>query len=143
MATAASPTPASGSTSTARARTAAAAEAAQRLLDSGTPLSSGAAAAGIDVRDLRELQLLTGKPFLYATDFHNNKVDVFDSGFVKQPASATAFSAVKYLGAAYLIYIGVRRLRDRSSIVAPGSGPTPPVTTRVGMPSVCESTAAR
>ena len=31
----------------------------------------------------------------------------------------------------------------RSSIVAPGSGPTPPVTTRVGMPSVCESTAAK
>ena len=31
----------------------------------------------------------------------------------------------------------------RSSIVAPGSGPTPPVMTRVGMPSVCESTAAR
>ena len=30
----------------------------------------------------------------------------------------------------------------RSSIVAPGIGPTPPVTTRVGMPSVCESTAA-
>ena len=37
-------------------------------------------------------------------------------------ASATAFSAVKYLGAAYLIYIGVRRLRDRSSIVAPEAG---------------------
>ena len=37
-------------------------------------------------------------------------------------ASATAFSAVKYLGAAYLIYIGVRRLGDRSSIVAPGAG---------------------
>jgi len=37
-------------------------------------------------------------------------------------ASATAFSAVKYLGAAYLIYIGVRRLGDRSSIVAPEAG---------------------
>lgn len=34
-------------------------------------------------------------------------------------ASATAFGVVKYLGAAYLIYIGVRRLRDRASIVAP------------------------
>jgi threonine/homoserine/homoserine lactone efflux protein len=37
-------------------------------------------------------------------------------------ASATAFSVVKYLGAAYLIYIGVRRLRDRASIVAPEAG---------------------
>ncbi|MEX2223017.1 MAG: LysE family translocator [Candidatus Rokuibacteriota bacterium] len=30
-------------------------------------------------------------------------------------ASATAFSVVKYLGAAYLIYIGVRRLLDRGA----------------------------
>lgn len=37
-------------------------------------------------------------------------------------ASATAFGVVKYLGAVYLIYIGVRRLRDRSSIVAPAAG---------------------
>lgn len=36
-------------------------------------------------------------------------------------ASATAFSVVKYLGAAYLIYIGVRRLLDRSTkSLAPG-----------------------
>ena len=33
-----------------------------------------------------------GKPFLYATDFHNNKVDVFDAAFVKQTSSATAFT---------------------------------------------------
>jgi uncharacterized protein (TIGR03118 family) len=32
-----------------------------------------------------------GKPFLYATDFHNNKVDVFDAAFVKQTTSATTF----------------------------------------------------
>ena len=37
-------------------------------------------------------------------------------------ASATAFSVVKYLGAAYLIYIGVRRLLDRSSMTAAAPG---------------------
>ena len=38
-------------------------------------------------------------------------------------ASVTAFSVVKYLGAAYLVYIGVRRLLDRSarSTSAPGA----------------------
>ncbi len=30
--------------------------------------------------------------FLYATDFHNNKVDVFDTHFTKQPSSATSFN---------------------------------------------------
>ena len=33
-----------------------------------------------------------GKPFLYATDFHNSKVDVFDAAFVKQTSSASAFT---------------------------------------------------
>jgi uncharacterized protein (TIGR03118 family) len=33
-----------------------------------------------------------GNSFLYATDFHNGKVDVFNSAFVKQAASATAFT---------------------------------------------------
>jgi threonine/homoserine/homoserine lactone efflux protein len=35
--------------------------------------------------------------------------------------SATAFSVVKYMGAAYLIYLGVRRLLDSSSAVLPSS----------------------
>ncbi len=30
--------------------------------------------------------------FLYATDFHNNKVDVFDTHFTKQPSTATSFT---------------------------------------------------
>ena len=37
-------------------------------------------------------------------------------------ASATAFSAVKYLGAGYLVYLGIRRLRHRTPAIAPGPG---------------------
>ena len=48
-----------------RLRMADAAAAAQRLLNEGTTLSQGAAGAGIRLSDLRELQLLTAKPFLY------------------------------------------------------------------------------
>jgi ribosome-binding ATPase len=48
-----------------RTRAAGAAAAAQTLLDNGTTLAAGAASAGIDVGDLRELHLLTAKPFLY------------------------------------------------------------------------------
>ncbi len=39
---------------------------AQQLLDGGTTLFAGAAAAGIDLAHLRELQLLTAKPIVYA-----------------------------------------------------------------------------
>jgi GTP-binding protein YchF len=46
-------------------RAAAAAAAAQELLDQGTTLFAGAAAAGIDLADLRDMHLLTAKPFLY------------------------------------------------------------------------------
>ncbi len=48
-----------------RAGVAGAAAAAARLLDSGTTLYAGAAPAGIDVAALRELHLLSTKPFLY------------------------------------------------------------------------------
>jgi ribosome-binding ATPase len=39
--------------------------AAQELLNSGTTLAAGAAEAGVDQSALRDLSLLTGKPFLY------------------------------------------------------------------------------
>jgi len=48
-----------------RNRIAEAAVKAQQVLDGGTTLSAGAAGAGIDLADLRDLQLLTAKPFLY------------------------------------------------------------------------------
>jgi len=48
-----------------RSRIADAATKAEEVLDGGTTLSAGAAAAGIDLADLRDLQLLTAKPFLY------------------------------------------------------------------------------
>ena len=48
-----------------RLRTAEAAAAAQRLLNDGKTLHTGASGAGIDLADLRELHLLTAKPFLY------------------------------------------------------------------------------
>lgn len=35
-----------------------------------------------------------GDLFLYAADFHNNKIDVFDTTFTKQTTSATAFTFV-------------------------------------------------
>jgi uncharacterized protein (TIGR03118 family) len=35
-----------------------------------------------------------GALFLYATDFHNNKIDVFNTSFVKQTTSSTTFTFV-------------------------------------------------
>jgi hypothetical protein len=48
---------------------------ARDLLDTGTTLFAGAAGAGIDLAGLRELQLLTAKPFLYVFN-----VDVAELG---------------------------------------------------------------
>ena len=48
-----------------RSAAAQAAAKAQQLLDGGTTLFAGAAAAGIDLADLRDLHLLTAKPFLF------------------------------------------------------------------------------
>ncbi len=55
---------------------AAAAEKAQAVLDGGTTLFAGAAAAGLDLADVRELQLLTAKPFLYV--FNEDDAELAD-----------------------------------------------------------------
>ena len=79
-------------------RTAAAAEAAQQLLDAGTPLSAGAAAAGIDVKDaLRELQLLTAKPFLYV--FNMDVTELADEDLRKRLSALVAPAEAIFLDA--------------------------------------------
>ena len=85
-----------------RARVAAAAQAAQRLLDSGTPLSAGAAAAGTlldesGVRALRELQLLTAKPFLYV--FNMDTPEIADEDLRKRLSEMVAPAEAIFLDA--------------------------------------------
>ena len=52
-----------------------AAVAAQALLDGGTTLAAGAAKAGIDVTRLRELGLLTTKPFVYVFNVDEDQLN--------------------------------------------------------------------
>ena len=80
-----------------KARTAEAADAAQKLLDSGTPLSSGAAAAGIDVTALRELQLLTAKPFVYV--FNMDVTELGDEDLRKRMSELVAPAEAVFLDA--------------------------------------------
>jgi uncharacterized protein (TIGR03118 family) len=47
--------------------------------------------AGADYKGLA-IAANNGALFLYATDFHNNKIDVFNTAFLKQASSATAFT---------------------------------------------------
>jgi len=47
---------------------------AQKVLDGGTTLFAGAGAAGIDLTLLRELQLLTAKPFLYVFNLDEDEL---------------------------------------------------------------------
>jgi ribosome-binding ATPase len=65
-----------------RVRMAAAAEKAQAVLDGGTTLFAGAAAAGLDLADVRELQLLTAKPFLYV--FNEDDAELADDELRKR-----------------------------------------------------------
>jgi ribosome-binding ATPase len=80
-----------------RTKVAESAAAAQRLLDQGTVLSAGAEAAGIDLRALRELQLLTAKPFLYV--FNADMAELADDDLRKRLSALVAPSEAIFLDA--------------------------------------------
>jgi GTP-binding protein YchF len=77
--------------------TAAAAQTAIAVLDSGTTLFAGAAAAGISLPALRELHLLTAKPFLYV--FNMDVADLADEGLKKQLTDLVAPAEAIFLDA--------------------------------------------
>ncbi len=81
----------------ARAQVAQAAAAAAELLDTGTALSAGAAAAGIDLAALRELQLLTAKPFLYV--FNMDTSELADDDLRKRLSALVAPAEAIFLDA--------------------------------------------
>ena len=65
--------------------TAAAAQAAVGVLDAGETLFAGASEAGVSLADLRELHLLTAKPFLYV--FNMDVGELSDEALRKQLSS--------------------------------------------------------
>ena len=80
-----------------RAAVAASAQAAVEVLDGGTTLFAGAARAGISLTSLRELHLLTAKPFLYV--FNMDVADLADEGLRKQLTSLVAPAEAIFLDA--------------------------------------------
>jgi ribosome-binding ATPase len=58
---------------------------AQQLLDGGTTLFAGADAAGIDLADIRDLHLLTAKPFVYV--FNEDDAELADESLRKRLAA--------------------------------------------------------
>jgi len=80
-----------------RAEVTAAATAAVEVLNNGTTLFAGAAAAGIPLRALRELHLLTAKPFLYV--FNMDVSDLLDEKLKKQLSSLVTPAEAIFLDA--------------------------------------------
>jgi GTP-binding protein YchF len=80
-----------------RAAAAAAAVAARDLLDAGTTLSAGAASAGIDTAQLRELHLLTAKPFLYV--FNVDEEELANAEFLDELRALVAPAEAVFMDA--------------------------------------------
>ncbi|MDT5037835.1 MAG: ribosome-binding ATPase [Micromonosporaceae bacterium] len=74
-----------------------AAQTARELLNNGTTLYGGAGAAGIDSSELRELHLLTGKPFLYA--FNVDEAELADEAFLDELRAVVAPAEAIFLDA--------------------------------------------
>jgi GTP-binding protein YchF len=81
----------------ARLREADAATWAQRILGEGKPLFAAAGPAAVDLADLRELQLLTAKPFLYV--FNVDETELGDEALRKRLADLVAPAQAIFLDA--------------------------------------------
>jgi GTP-binding protein YchF len=80
-----------------RARTVAAATAAADLLNNGVTLSAGAKTAGIDADELRELHLLTAKPFLYV--FNVDEAELANEDFLAELRALVAPAEAVFMDA--------------------------------------------
>jgi hypothetical protein len=80
-----------------RVALASAIEKAQQVLDGGTTLFAGAADAGIELARLRELTLLTAKPFLYA--FNVDDAELADDALRERLAKLVAPAESVFLDA--------------------------------------------
>jgi GTP-binding protein YchF len=80
-----------------RAAIATAARAASELLDKGITLYAGAESAGIEVADLRELHLLTTKPFLYV--FNVDEEELNNAAFLDELRALVAPAEAVFMDA--------------------------------------------
>ncbi|NUO60439.1 MAG: redox-regulated ATPase YchF [Hamadaea sp.] len=80
-----------------RAGAFAAAKAAHELLNGGTTIFEGAAAAGIDVDELQELHLLTAKPFLYV--FNVDEAELANEAFLDELRALVAPAEAVFMDA--------------------------------------------
>jgi len=77
----------------------AAVQTAKEVLEAGTPLSAGAQAAGLDLADVRELNLLTAKPFIYV--FNTDEGGLLDAEKKAQLAAQVAPAEAIFLDAKF------------------------------------------
>jgi GTP-binding protein YchF len=70
---------------------------AKEILDTGTTLYAGAAAGAVDLGELRDLHLLTAKPFLYV--FNVDEDELGDEGFKDEMRALVAPAEAMFLDA--------------------------------------------